>query len=245
MILRSRVRDCLFLNWALPLDRLPEPPKNLRYQTHQEAGSLWVFVSALLFRQEGIHLASMPWARLSYPQLNLRFYTLDPDDIPSVLFHSMWVPPWVAPAVQFVGRQVVEPAIMRYPGSVEESDGVYDWSVRSGAELRLRASPGAAVLGPGPRLGSWEETVSYFRLRTRGYSRGPSGLRRVETSQISSSVWPMEVELSNLALLDQSLELPDGWPPLHSSWICPELTFEFEVLPEGEAALARSVPAPG
>ena len=46
------------------LDR--EGGHELRYEIHRHAGENWVFVSALLFRHAGLHLQSMPFARLSY-----------------------------------------------------------------------------------------------------------------------------------------------------------------------------------
>ena len=246
MILRSRVRDCLFLNWALPRAALGDPPGDLRYQEHQHAGERWVFASALLFRQQGIHLSAAAWARVSYPQLNLRYYILDRDDVPSVLFVSMWAPLWVVPAARLIARQPVHSASLRYPDRVEQADTPSTWQVRAGESLQLSAAGGSAVTGQGPRLGGWAETVRYFRQRPRGYTEGARGLRRIETSHVSTTVWPMEVELVTTSLLDACVGLPPGeWPALHSAWICPQLTFELELLPESEAALGRRVPAPG
>lgn len=245
MILRSKVRDCLFLNWAMPRAELPEPPDPLRYQIHEHEGERWVFASALLFRQEGVHLAAARWLRLSYPQMNLRFNALDADDIPAVLFRTIWVPPWVAPLVRLVGRQPARSATLRFPRRVDTPERHYGWRVRAGSELVLKAASGTPRLGPGPRLGGWEETVAYFRQRPRGYAESRSGLRRVETTHVSTAVWPMEVELTRGDLLAATVPLEGGWPPLHSAWICPELTFEFELLPESKAALAAQVAAPG
>lgn len=245
MILRSRVRDCLFLNWALPRLALPEPPDGLRYQTHAGDGEDWVFASALLFRQQGIHLTSAPWARISYPQLNLRFYTMDRDDVPSVLFGAMWAPRWVVPAARIIAGQPVKGASLRYPDRVEQAVAPFTWRVQARHGLHLSAVAGSATIGEGPRIGDWIETVRYFRQRPRGYSIGVGGLRRVETSHVSTTVWPMEVAFDRVSLLDACVDLPGGWPALHSAWVCPELTFEFEVLPESEAALGRRVPAPG
>jgi hypothetical protein len=245
VILRSRVRDCLYLNWALPGSALPEAPEPLRYQVHRHEGERWVFASALLFRQQGVHLISAPWARFSYPQLNLRLYTLDRDDVPSVLFRAMWTPAWVVPAARLVAGQPVLPARMRYPDAVEENGASATWEVSAAAGLRLSATSGSPSMGAGPRLGDWQETVSYFRQRPRGYCVGMSGLRRVETTHGATTVWPMDVELERVSLLDSALPLPGGWPPLHSAWICPELALDFELVPEAEAALAPQVPAPG
>lgn len=245
MILRSRVHDCLFLNWALPVRGLPDPPRGLHYQRHRHEGEDWVFVSALLFRHEGLHLPSMPWARLSYPQLNLRFYTLDEDEVPSVLFHCMWVPPWVAPVAHWIARQNACTARLRFPRGAGEGREVSSWVARAGGELRLATKPGTPTVGVGPRLGSWEATVSYFRQRPRGYGMGPFGLRRVETSHVSISTLPIDAELERVDLLANSLPFEREWPALHSAWICPELTFDFELVPEKKGPLGRRLPAPG
>ncbi|MDX1644611.1 MAG: DUF2071 domain-containing protein [Thermoanaerobaculia bacterium] len=245
MILRSEVRDCLFLNWAVPRSELPSPPDPLRYQVHEHDGERWVYLSALLFRQRGVRLATFPWPRLSYPQMNLRFYALDADDVPAVLFRAMWVPAWVVPAVRLIGRQRARAAALRFPARVDTPERPYGWRAKAGHELMLKAASGTPRLGPGPRLGSWEETVAYFRQRPRGYIEGPSGLRRVETSHVSTAVWPMEVELQRGDLLAATVPLERGWPPLHSAWLCPELEFEFELAPAREAPLPEQVPAAG
>lgn len=245
MILRSRVRDCLFLNWALPAAELPEPPGPLHYERHRHDGTDWVFASALLFRQEGLHVTSLPWARLSYPQLNLRFYTVDGDETPSVLFHRTWVPRWVVPAARWIGRQTAHTANMQFPDGEASVESERLWKARARGDLVVKAGPGTAGVGVGPGLGGWDSMVRYFRQRPRGYARGPSGLRRVETSYVSTSVLPMEVEFESVRLLASTLELKGGWPALHSAWLCPQLSFDFELSPEKEKTLPRQVPAPG
>jgi len=100
MMLQMTVRDCLFLNWALPADALPEPPPPLRYQLHSWQGRDYVFASALLFHQDAVHFAALPLLRFGYPQLNLRLYVLDQDGVPSVLFRRMLMPSWVVPGVR-------------------------------------------------------------------------------------------------------------------------------------------------
>ena len=70
-------------------------------------------------------------------------------------------------------------------------------------------------------------------------------MRRVETSHVSTSVTPMSTTIEAVGLLEGSLKLARGWPALHSAWLCPQLTFDFELLPEKEKTLPRRVPAPG
>ena len=97
MKLRTVVRDCLFLNWALPADVVPEPPVPLRYQRHAWQGRDYVFVSALLFHHDAVRWSAFPLLRVGYPQLTVRLYVLDEDGIPSILFARELMPAWMAP----------------------------------------------------------------------------------------------------------------------------------------------------
>jgi hypothetical protein len=81
MLLRTLIRDCLYLNWALPVSSLPELPEPLRYESHPFQEEPHAFASALLFRNERLHLAAMPFLRLTYPQFNLRLYVLDGEGV--------------------------------------------------------------------------------------------------------------------------------------------------------------------
>src|SRR6202035_544612 len=105
MLLRTTVRDCLFLNWALPAAALPAPVAPLRYQLHSWQGEDYVFASALLFYQEGLHLPALPLLWVSFPQLNVRLYVLDGEGVPAVLFRRMLMPAWLAPGVRLVTGQ--------------------------------------------------------------------------------------------------------------------------------------------
>lgn len=236
MKLRTLVRDGLYLNWALPVAALPPPPPPLTYEVHSAGGRDYVFASVLLFRQQGLHLPALPMLRVSYPQANLRLYILDGERMPAVLFRSMLVPAWVSPAARLLGRQPVEAARFRYPRPSDDPDaGEWRWEVRHGAALVVTARRGAPGVGEGPRLGSWEATVRYFRDRRRGYAEVGDRLRRIETEHPPAAAWPMTAELTDASLLARCLPLAStgngagGWPPLHSAWLCPEIPFVFEL----------------
>jgi Uncharacterized conserved protein (COG2071) len=232
MKMRTRVVDVLYLNWALPADALPEPPPSLRYERHPAQGRDFVFASALLFRQQGLHLSLVPFVRVSYPQFNLRLYVVDADGVPSVYFHTVLVPGWVVPAARAMGQLPAAAAHFRYPpASRSEPAAEWSWRVRRGGALEVTARPGAPATAEGPRLGGWDETVRTFRERSRGYSEVDGALRRVETEQPRAAVWPVAAEVTDAALLSECLPMPDGaaWPPLHSAWICPEMPFTFEL----------------
>lgn len=248
MKLRTRVIDGLYLNWALPAAALPEPPAPLRYERHAWEGGDRVFASALLFRQRGLHLPLVPFVRVSYPQFNLRLYVVDGDGVPAVLFHTVLVPGWVVPAARAVGQLPAAAAQLRYPApSRRQPAARWSWRVRrGGGALRVEARPGSAAAGEGPRLGSWEDTVRYFRERDRGYAEVEGALRRVEAEQPRVAVVPVVAEVTETGLLAECLPLGGagdvgaavGWPPLHSAWLCPEtpLTFALSGAPKIELA---------
>src|SRR6476660_1589253 len=196
MMLKSLVRDCLYLNWALPAAALPPPPSPLRYQRHPFQGEDHVFASAVLFHQVGLHLRSLPRLRLSYPQCNLRLYVLDGDGVPAVLFRSMLMPLWVVPGVRLVSEQPAAAARFRLPRpSAEPGDGEWQWWVEKGAELKVRAWQDSPVLGYGPKVGAWEQTVAYFTERPRGYAAQNGELHRVSAEHPRAVVWPLRAEV--------------------------------------------------
>lgn len=266
MILESRVRDCLFLNWAVPVSALPEPLFPLRYQTRTWQGEDYTFVSALLFQQAGLHLSNLPLLRLSHPQCNLRLAVLDGDGMPSVLFRKMLLPRWMAPGVRLVTRQPAASAQLDFPRpSRQPGEGEWHWRVisrrRGALEVTARlASPGTisgsggsggGLTGVGPCLGSWEETVEYFLERPRGYGEEDGTLRCIEASHPARqevAVWPLSAEVTAADLLPALVPLSGengwstGWPPLHSCWLCPEIPFVFEMLAEPRAVAPAAVP---
>jgi hypothetical protein len=256
MKLRMTVRDCLYLNWALPAEALPDLAPPLRYQLHSWEGRDWVFASALLFHHDAIRLSALPILRVSYPQFNLRFYVLDAEGIPSVLFRRMLMPAWMAPGVRLVSHQPAFAARLDFPRpSADAGDGPWNWRVVCGGTLDVRAwRDGSAVPSPlaGPRLGSWEETVSYFQVRLRGYAENSGGaLRRIDVRRAAAPAWPLRAEVSGSELLPELFRLPAlsadtwEWPAIHSAWLCPELPFAFEqVMAPREVTLARGMPQP-
>lgn len=231
-VLRTVVRDCLHLNWAVPVSSLPPLPESLRYEEHDGGDQCVAFVSALLFRHERLHFAGLPFLKLSYPQFHLRLYVLDHEDVPSVLFHSLLVPHWVLPSARWMGGQPVLAGRFRYPRpSGEPTEEEWRWEVRREGSLSLSARPGTPSVGAGPSLGSWERLTAHFRQRQRGYFASSAGLKSVETSQRPVPVWPLQVTFEDLQLLERRLPLRDvgRWPDLHSAWLCPEIPFVFEL----------------
>ena len=231
-MLQSVVRDCLYLNWALPAAALPSPPAPLRYQLHPFQGEDHVFASAVLFHQEGLHLQSLPRLRLSYPQCNLRLYVLDGDGIPAVLFHRMLMPLWLVPGVRLISQQPAASARFLFPRpSRDPGDGEWRWRVEKGESLTVRAWQDSPTVGQGPKLGNWEQTVDYIVERPRGYAVEDGVLHRVKAQHPRVAVWPLRAEIAEGGLLERLLPLTHGaqWPALHSTWLCPEIPFVFEL----------------
>lgn len=270
MMLRTTVRDCLYLNWALPAEGLPELPEPLRYQLHSWQGSDHVFASALLFHQDAVRVPTLPFS-FGFPQLNLRLYVLDPDGVPSVFFCRMLMPSWVAPGVRLLTHQPASRARLDFPRpSRAINDEPWCWRVRSGGSFEVRAWQDSPQVGEGPRLGTWEQTVRYFHERPRGYTESGGDLHRIEARHPWTACWPVHAEVRGEEMLRRLLPgvrhgsnngtkggngsvgshegaLSPAWPALHSSWLCPEvpLVFELGLVPKVRLAPTVAHPAAG
>lgn len=236
MQLRTLARDCLYLNWALPREAAPELPHPLRYEVHAWDERDWVFASALLFQQSGLHLAALRFPRLSYPQMNLRLYVLDEEAVPSVLFLRTLVPFWVAPVSRYLGRQPATGASFSFPAlSGEPGRESWSWSISRRLRLDVEARLSSPQTGRGPRLGPWEQTVDYFRHRRRGYAVWDRQLRSLRMSHPPAATWPLQVEIGEVGLLADCLGVDrddcgdELWRTPHSAWLCPEIPFVFEL----------------
>ncbi|MDH3404550.1 MAG: DUF2071 domain-containing protein [Acidobacteriota bacterium] len=247
MQLRTTVRDCLYVNWAVPRERLPRLPEGLRYEWHAAGGERLGLVSALLFHQHGLRSAAMPWARLSYPQFNLRTYVLDDEGVPAVHFGALMVPGWVLPFARAAGQPELERGRFLYPRPSRDR-GAESWTWRASARgaFAVTASQSAPRVGTGPDLGSWQRTCDHIRRRDRGYVEVAGRLRRIETTHGATTVWPMAARVTEESLLRRLFGWREGdWPEVHSAWLCPEVPLSFELARAERAALPSSVPATG
>lgn len=248
MTFRTVVRDCLYLNWALPQELLPALDAALRYDTVSWQGRSWVFASAALFRLEGLRLRSLPLPRISYPQFTLRLCVVDADGVPSFLLQSVLIPAWALPGLRWVARQRALSGSFLYPRPGSAAAGeARRWRVRRRHLLALEARPASPRAGAGPDLGSWQETVAYFDRRRLGYYAGRGGLGRVESERARCPAVPVQAEIQTDRLLLDCLGAAPGeaWPALHSAWLCAEQTFRFELGTVRDRTLPRHVPAPG
>ncbi len=233
MQLRTLAHDCLYVNWALPRESAPELPAPLRYEAHKWNDREWVFASALLYRLADLHLAALRFARVSYPQMNLRLYVLDDEDIPSAFFLRVLVPLWVAPMSRFLSRQPATAASFSYPSpSSSPGEESWTWTVERSHRLELSARMASPHLGHGPDLGPWDQAVAYFRNRRRGYAMGDNRLHTIRTSPDAAvAIWPMAAEPGDVSLLCECFTGADEevWKTPHSAWLAPEIPLNFEL----------------
>lgn len=228
MKVRSTLRDCLYLNWALPLSSLPEPPAPLSYEVHEDAGRKLVFASAVVFRHQGLHLEALPLPRLSHPQANFRLYVQDGQNVPSVLLRRMLVPAWVLPAA-WLNRQPMTAAQFELPARVARAGSdSWRWCVGAGSRLAVEARLGSPMAGSGPRLSSWDATVTYFRHRPRGYILRRGRLSRIDAAHPRVEAWPLQAEILEGGLAAEALGVSE-LAPLHSAFLCPEVPMSFEL----------------
>jgi hypothetical protein len=246
MILRTHVRDCLYLNWAFPAESLPAPPEPLRYDIREWQGGAVVFASALFFRQDGLRLRSVPLPRVDAPQFQLHLCTLDGDGVPSVLIRAVLVPGWFAPGARWVTRQHARAARFDFPASTVDLTA-WRWEVRRGSRLVVEGEIGTPTRGFGPDLGTWDQTVSYFRRRGLGFTETLRGLRRIEIERAKSQVTPIRATVKDGGLLLRYLpELQlEEVPALHSAWLCAPMRISYELSGAERAAVGSQVPAPG
>ena len=229
---RSVVRDCLYVNWAVPRASLPELPQPLTYETKTAAEGEVGFVSAVLFRQHVLRLGGLPIPTFSYPQFNLRAYVRDADDRPAVYFLRMYVPGWVVPGARLVGGQPALPARFDYPRRFAPQDAAgAEWRVQAQRRFRAQAipsDPSAASGDPSSVLFlSWDVMAKFFRERSRGYVKTMTGLNRIATQPATTQIVPMRVREIESQLADVALDRPLGQPM--SAFLAPSTPFVFEL----------------
>lgn len=248
MMIKTTVRDCLHLNWALPAEAVPEPPPPLRHQLHSWQGQDYVLVSTVLFYQDAIRLTALPFFRLCYPQLDLRLAVLDDEGVPSVFYPRMLTPAWVVPGARLMTHQPVSKARLEFPRpSRNGGGGPWEWRVERDGTFKVKAWPDSPAVGEGPRLGSWEQVVRYFLERPRGYAEDSGVLHRIDFRNPEVAVWPVKAEVAGDEVLARLFHLAAdaGWPGLHSAWLAPEIHFAFElgIVPKMAAAPVMPHPA--
>src|SRR6185295_1216753 len=202
-----------------------------RYQVHAEEGSERVIVSAVLSHFERLHWPALPWLRFSWPQMNVRICVLDEEGVPSLLIRRVLVPAWVYPGARLFGGPPVTAAQLDFPRPSNRPEaGEWLWRAACGLRFTVSAQPASPEIGTGPRLGSWERTVRYVHDRPRGYTLYPDGLRRMDVSHPPVAVWPVRAEVREADLLAACFGLAHfALPPLHSSWLVPDVRFSFEL----------------
>jgi hypothetical protein len=246
MIFRAEIRDCLVLNWALPRSAAPDPPEALRYDVREGVDGPFVFASTLLCRQSRLELESVPVPWIDAPVAQIHFCTLDEDGVPSVLIRAVMVPRWLAPGAHWVVRQPAKAARMTFPRTVEGATE-WRWEVERRGRLVVDGSLQAPYPGSGPEIGSWEETVAYFRRRAVGYFESFGSLRRLELRRSKSDVTPVRAEILEDGLVSSCLtgEASKASASLHSAWLSSAMSVSYESDSAKRVRVGSRVPAPG
>jgi hypothetical protein len=249
---RSVVRDCLYVNWAVPLAALPALPGPLTYETRTAAEGEVGFVSTVLFRQHTLRLGGLPIPTFSYPQFNLRVYVRDADDRPAVYFLRMYVPGWVVPGARLVGGQPALPARFEYPARFAPQDAAgAQWRVVAQREFRVAAVPSEPAIASGDASAvlflSWDVMAKFFRERSRGYVGTLTGLNRIATQPATTQIVPMRVREVDSSLADVALGRPLG--AAMSAFLAPSTPFVFELatlpaLPAGSTLVPSGAAPP-
>jgi hypothetical protein len=246
MIFRAEIRDCLFLNWALPVAAAPDPPEALRYDIREGADGPFVFASALLCRQSRLGVDSLPVPWVDSPLAQIHLCTLDEDGLPSVLIRAVMVPRWLAPGARWVIRQPAKAARLTFPRRVEEASE-WRWEVERAGRLVVDGSLGPPAPGSGPKIGSWEETVAYFRRRAVGYFESFGTLRRLELRRSRSDVTPVRAEIVENDLMFHCLgcTASEASVALHSAWLSSPMSVSYEWSATKSTPVGSRLPAPG
>lgn len=248
MNLQSVLEDCLYLNWAIPCEALPEPPASLRYDRRRWQGGEAVFATAMFFRQRGFRLNYLPLVRLSYLQCQLQLCTLDAEGNPSVWIRRVLLPPWVAPGARWLAGQPARAARLSLEGGGADAALARSrWTIACEGSLSVTTEPASPAVGAGPVLGDWQRTVSYFSQRPIAYSLGRRGLRKIELTCAVVTAVPVAATIEDRGLLAACLGLErEAVPEPHSAWVCPPIIADLLLLPPAEPAPGtQEVPIPG
>jgi Uncharacterized conserved protein (COG2071) len=239
---QTSLAEALFVNWAVPPDALPCPPPPLTLDKTLRDGETYAFVTLVAFRQRGLRASALPWPRLSFPQCGLRLPVRDREGIASAWLLRELVPAWVVPLARAFGGQPASAAIF---GGGETAGGGRSWNVFAGVPLVFAARP-AAPAASTPRIGSWLETVAFFRERPRGYVVGRK-LRRLQASHPRADAAPVAVEIERDDWLAVALPgVPrECWKRPHSAFVLDALRLQLAVETEREWTVTAQAPAPG
>lgn len=245
MVLQTVIQDCLWLNWAVPEASLPALPGPLSYDVCKTEQGGFVFVSALLFRQHGLG-SGKRLPGVSYPQCQLHVCARDGDGIACTWVLGMLLPNLLATSVRWVAGRPARGARLDYPAA--GAPGVHGekwaWSIRRGSRLAVEAALASPPPGAGPSLGSWKETLAYFRRQRLEYVLVRGKWSRVEVERSSAAAIPVAVEILDAGLvLEHLASRAENLPAVHSSWLLPTVNISFEYAVDSEQAALPEAPA--
>ncbi len=243
MNFKTALADALYVNWALPVACLPKPPAPLELDRVLDQGESFGFATLVLFHQEGLRAAALPWPRFSFPQCNLRLPVRDAEGQPAVWILRELVPAWVVPWARAFGRQPASAAVFDVKTAPDGAER--RWALYAGKPLALTARA-AAPSAERPRLGGWSETVAFFRDRPRAYLSAPE-LRRIETAHPRLDALPVSIDVQRFEWLAAQLPEPaaESWARPHSAFVVATARLSFAVESGRVAAVPAQAAVPG
>ena len=255
MRLLSRLRECLCLNWAVPVTHLPPAPASLRYEVHDHRrGRLRAGVDPPVpprrgpLRDAAAGQALVPAAQP--PPLRPRRRGRSRGPVrrdPGAELDRRRPRSWSAASRRARRASSTRASPDRRPeaGSGRFSPTVGRAAAATPAPAFTASPPWARRRwAPAPRSGAGSRRSTTSACATAGYALSRGALKRIETEQPAVAVSPVTVDLRDAELPRALLGAPD-WPELHSAWVCPEMRMRFDLAPERALALPRQAPVPG
>lgn len=250
MIFRTAIQDCLALNWAVPSALLKSPPAPLSFDTIKTSAGEFVFVSAMLFRQERL-LPAAGLPRVSQPQCQFHALAIDGEGEECRWVSGILLPSWLAASVRWVAGRPARGARLEFPSLGEPGcqGDTWRWSVETSSRLEVEAclaSP-SALKEPGaedsPSLGNFKKTLAYFQKQRSDYALVRGKWHKVDVERESAEAMPVAVDVHDDRLLADQLGLEAEVPPIHSAWLVPTITASFEYAAEKNTAALPQAPA--
>jgi hypothetical protein len=226
----------------VPGDALRPLPRPFRYELLGDTEASWCLVSAVLFFAPALPLAGGLALPIPHPRCQFRFCVRDAEDRPALLLARALVPLVALAGARAADAEPVALGRLRYPRpSRRLSEEGWWWTLRHQGRMVIHARPSSPQPTSAPSLGSWEQSVGFFRGR-REYAPSDSGLRALERTQLPVAAWPLTAEVEESGLLAACL---GSWVDssrlrFHSAWLFPEVGAEPLRERFGELSLKKS-----
>jgi uncharacterized protein YqjF (DUF2071 family) len=234
MQIQILMRDMLFLNYRIPLERLrPLVPEELELETRPESGSSFGFISAVAFTNLDIKAGVLPMLRACSDQINYRTYVTAGEG-PAVYFFDMKIDSRVlATGTSFLGLPVSHEdiTIKARPISDTEETEKSDSSPRYPRFYRVESEgpeglTAEAIVGEESARRS-ELPSEFITERPIGYVKAPGGgmLKIVVEHERIETVPARVTQVKSLLFESLGLLNEEEMSNPYSVFYTPEITF--------------------